>query len=57
MKWPLFWGFQALLSQILLDVAEILTRGFEVLPLIRQTQCLKNLLNFCILAQMRPAQS
>ena len=38
MKWPLFGFFWPLFSQILFDLAEILTRG----SLIRQTHCLKN---------------
>ena len=48
-KWPLFWGFEPLLSQILFHLAEILTR-FS-LP-IRQIQCFKNLSKLYILAQI-----
>ena len=51
-----FLDFQALLPQILLDLAEISIRGFDILSLIRQTQCLKDLMKFCILAQMRHTQ-
>ena len=51
-----FLDFQTLLPQILLDLAEISIRGFEILSLIRQTQCLKDLLKFCILAQMGHTQ-
>ena len=49
--------FWALPSQILIDLAGILTRGFKILFPIRKTQCLKNLLKFCILAQMWHTQS
>ena len=54
MKWPLFGGFGLLLSQILFNLTEILTRGS--LP-IRQTQRLKNPSNFWILAQMERTQN
>ena len=39
MKWPFLGFFGPLLSQILLNLAGILTRGKSP---IRQTQCLKN---------------
>ena len=53
-KGSLFKGFWVLLSQILFNFAEILTRGS--LP-IRQTQCLKKLSKIWILIQMGRTQN